>query len=621
MLTRNQKRKLEFNNINNQSTNHNNVLIKIPKLDANKIYDDKEMSESESNSSISESESNSSISESESNSSISESESKSSISESEFNLDLSSIESVESLESNKSIILDESENDESYDNILKLFDDNLNSILNGDFFNLYSNKYNIKTIKNKYSIKMIETLNEKLELLRSQYIVNDAEIDKILKMDIPQNIKLKALEKIYLITNSDILSDEYNYYIKELKEILYYSNSTELLELDKKINNILDNDNSGNLSLSYKNKILKSEMSFNNKVIAYKYMKIIESYTDQSSEELAKYKTWLNTLLTIPFNKYHNNNITFSSSINEIKNYLYKIRNLLDKNLSFLEYPKDQIINIIAQLIRNPNSQINAIGLYGNKGIGKTHFVESISEALERPLIRISLGGNSDVLSLKGHNFTYIGSKQGKIIDGLIKSKIMNPIIMFDEIDKISKGHNGSDITGLLIHLIDLTTNNKFNGDEYFSGIEFDLSRALFIFTYNDPNLVDPILADRLYKIKINDYTQKEKIQITTKHLINIILKEFNFTNNDIIISNDIIEYIINLSGNSGMRSIKNNIQIIISRLNTLLLTDPKNTIITLKYKTLYKYYNQLPIILKKEHINLLLDSTKKEDNYLNLYT
>ena len=432
---------------------------------------------------------------------------------------------------------------------------------------------------------MIETLNKKLESLRSQYLINDAEIDNILQKDIPNDIKLKILEKIYLIINSEVLSSEYNLYIKELKELIYYSNSDELLLLDNKIKNIIDQDNSGVLSLSYKNRILKSDMSFNNKVIAYKYMRIIESYNDQSSEELSKYKTWLNTLLTIPFNKYHSNNITNTTNLVYIKEYLIHIRQLLDKNLSFLDYPKDQILNIIAQLIRNPNSQINAIGLYGNKGIGKTHFIESISEALGRPLIRISLGGNTDVQSLKGHNFTYIGSKQGKIIDGLIESKVMNPIIFFDEIDKISQSYHGSDITGFLIHLIDLTTNSKFNGDEYFSGIELDLSRALFIFTYNDQELVDSILADRLYKIKINNYTKQEKIHITTKHLINTILKEFNLTNNDIQLSQEIIEEIVHLSNDSGMRSIKNNIHLIISRLNTLLLSDPNNSIIKLQYQ------------------------------------
>jgi len=625
MLTRNQKRKL-LENLNNYdlcSNTINNIrLAKIPKPTAlneidsnsNSKYDDSCINTSKSNELISES----SDSESSANSDLESSAN----SDSESSINSEESESYDNSDSENST-LESSVIENSNDNILKNFDYNISSVLNGEFFNLYPDKYNVNTIKTKYSIKMIETLNEKLESLRSQYLINDSEIDNILQKDIPNDIKLKILEKIYLIINSEVLSYEYNLYIKELKELIYYSNSDELLLLDNKIKNIIDQDSSGVLSLSYKNRILKSDMSFDNKVIAYKYMRIIESYNDQSSEELSKYKTWLNTLLTIPFNKYHSNNITNTTNLVQIKEYLIHIRQLLDKNLSFLDYPKDQILNIIAQLIRNPNSQINAIGLYGNKGIGKTHFIESISEALGRPLIRISLGGNTDVQSLKGHNFTYIGSKQGKIIDGLIESKVMNPIIFFDEIDKISQSHHGSDITGFLIHLIDLTTNSKFNGDEYFSGIELDLSRTLFIFTYNDPELVDSILADRLYKIKINNYTKQEKIHITTKHLINTILKEFNLTNNDIQLSQEIIEEIVHLSNDSGMRSIKNNIHLIISRLNTLLLSDPNNSIITLQYQKLYKYYNKLPIIVQKKHINILLDSSdinKQNVEHLNLY-
>jgi ATP-dependent Lon protease len=368
-------------------------------------------------------------------------------------------------------------------------------------------------------------------------------------------------------------------------------------------------------------------MNFNNKVIAYKYMKIMENYGgNSSSEEHIKYKTWLNTLLTVPFNQYYQLDIDYSS-LDNIKNYITNIRRSLDKNLSFLENPKDQIINVISQVIRNPQSNINAIGLYGNKGLGKTHFVECVANALNRPLVRISLGGNSDANAIKGHNFTYIGSKQGKIIDAIIESKVMNPIIFFDEIDKISNTDHGRDISGTLIHLIDLTTNNKYNGDDYFSGIEFDLSRVLFIFTYNDPNKIDPILADRIYKIEIQNYNIKEKIEITNAHLINNILKGFNFTQEDISFEPEAINYIVEMSkNNQGMRSIKAKIQTIISRINTLLLTDKYKNVINLRYKTLYEYYNLLPVIIKKEHIDILLENSinkeNKEDNkHLMMYS
>lgn len=606
MLTRSQKRKIIISSVSYDTNAHNNVLTKIPKLENNKNKNDN--SSSDGSSIISSSDESDKYPESSSDSSSDESL-----------LDLNNLSDDESLDDNESLSESNKEcKGESYDNILQEFDDSVKSVFSGDFFNLFPSDYNIKNIKSKYSIKSIESLNKKLDLLRKQYVVPDADVDKILNMNIQDDLKLKLLEKVYFLMNSDILSPEYNYNLKELKELLYYSNSNDLIQLDKQLSNTIDQDNIGD---SYKYKILKSDMSFNNKLIAYKYMKIIDNYNDSSSEEINKYKTWLNTLLSIPFNKYFNIPIDFNSNDSNISNYLSNIKQILDSNLSYLDYPKDQIINIIAKLIRNPNSSINAIGMYGNKGIGKTFFIESIAKALNRPLIKISLGGNTDVHTLKGHNFTYIGSRHGLIVDGLIKSKIMNPIFYFDEIDKISQSHHGSEITGFLIHLIDLTSNKQFNNDDYFSSIEFDLSRALFIFTYNDPDLVDPILSDRLYKIFINNYKKEEKFVITTKHIIPSLLKEFNFNETDIIFSSDVVNEIINLSDDNGMRDIKKNIHLIISRINVLLYTQNNNSIITLNYKKLHNNYNKLPIQININDIKTLLDlNNQQTNNYLHMY-
>jgi ATP-dependent Lon protease len=528
---------------------------------------------------------------------------------------------IENHFNNKNNEINSKNNEINKNNIVKTFEDNIYSIANGKFFHIYKNNYTVKKLKEDYSIDKLNEYNIKFEKLRNDYILKNIGIVEILdNPNLSIENKKKILEKIYLIANSEILSNDYNEYVKELKELVNNTDSNELIELENKITNTIDKDECGIVSQSYKQRILKSEMNFNNKVIAYKYMKIMENYgSNSSSEEHIKYKSWLNTLLTIPFNKYYNIDVDYNS-LDNIKSYISKIRKSLDNNLSFLENPKDQIINIISQIIRNPQSNINAIGLYGNKGLGKTHFVECVANALNRPLVRISLGGNSDAHSIKGHNFTYIGSRQGKIIDAIIESKVMNPIIFFDEIDKISKTDHGRDITGSLIHLIDLTTNNKYNGDEYFSGIEIDLSRALFIFTYNNPNLIDPILADRIYKIEIKNYNIKEKIEIAKTHLIDSVLNSFNFTKEDILFETEAINYIVETSKNNhGMRTIKGKIQTIISRINTLLLTDKNEKVINLQYKKLYNYYSSLPVNIKKEHIDIILENSineeDKEDN------
>jgi ATP-dependent Lon protease len=357
-------------------------------------------------------------------------------------------------------------------------------------------------------------------------------------------------------------------------------------------------------------------MSFENKVIAYKKLEIMETYEDTDTSEYAKYKSWMDSLLSIPFGTYNDSGITTSSELNDISNYIKNVRNVLDEKLSFLEKPKDQIINLVTQMVRNPDVNINAIGLCGSAGLGKTAVVESMAKALNRPFRMISLGGESDASSLTGHGFTYVGSMPGRLIDILIDSKTMNPIVLVDELDKVSETHHGKEIIGTLIHLTDSTSNNKYNHDKYFSGIEFDLSKVLFVFTYNDSTKIDRILADRLIKINVDNYNFKEKLEITNKHIIRYLLDKFKFNHTDITFDQDALEHIVRESKKeTGMRDIKTKIKIILSRINNLLLTNETDNIIKLKYKKLYPYYRSLPVIVPKEHIEILLDESITDDS------
>jgi ATP-dependent Lon protease len=352
-------------------------------------------------------------------------------------------------------------------------------------------------------------------------------------------------------------------------------------------------------------------MSFDNKIITYQKLEIMESYEHSHSDEFIKYKNWMDTLLNIPFGIYNNIPVNINTSTSqEIGSYILSIRNTLDSQLSFLEKPKDQIINIVTQMIRNPDCNINAIGLHGCKGTGKTSIVESIAKALNRPLRTISLGGESDSSNLTGHNFTYVGSQPGRFIEILKETQTMSPIVLIDEIDKISFTEKGKEIIGTLIHLTDSTTNNKYNIDKYFSGVEFDLSKVLFIFTYNDPDKIDKILSDRLYKIKVDNYSFKEKIEIVNKHLINNILSKLQLSEY-ISFSQEAIEHLVGQSQkDEGLRTIKTKIKIILTRINMLLLTQKDDNIIKLKYNKLYESYNTLPIVIPKEHVDIFLDES-----------
>lgn len=468
----------------------------------------------------------------------------------------------------------------------------VDNIYSGNFF------YNTSSNESK-SIKKDDmiTINKELEKIQNEYFINTPKLVDILKKDIPVDKKKDLLEKYFKWANSDVLSNEWFKNLKYINWNIETKDDTLMkLEMD-----ILDKVKHGNEFDDYKTKILKSNMNFDNKVKAYSKMNIMEGY-DDSDGEYSKYKTWIDLLLSIPFGEYADKgNVDLTC-----------IRNTLDKKIAFMEKPKDQILNIVAHKLRNPDYKINAIGLYGEKGLGKSKFVSAISESLNKPYTMISLGGESDASTLNGHNFTYVGSTPGRIIDSIIRNGCMDSIILFDELDKVSESHHGKEIIGTLIHLTDTTTNSNYNYDRYFSGITFDLSKTLFVFTYNDHTKIDPILLDRIYKIKIDDYTFKEKLEIANNYILKEVLENFKFTTDDIRFDKDALEYIIKLSTTCGMRDIYQKIYIIISRINTLLLNN--KDIIKLDYIKLLNDYNKLPVNIKREHIDIFLKDSTDSD-------
>ena len=215
------------------------------------------------------------------------------------------------------------------------------------------------------------------------------------------------------------------------------------------------------------------------------------------------------------------------------------------------------------------------VTVVGDSGVGKTSIIKNISHILQRPLEIINLSGSQDVSYLEGHSFTYEGSKYGKIVETLIKHKTMNPIIFFDEVDKISKTDKGNELENLLINIVDITQNYNYT-DKYFQEITIDLSKILFVFSYNDPESINPILKDRIYEIQVNGYSYEEKIKLTKDYLIPNILKNFSFKKNDIIISDNSIEYIIdNYSNeNSGVRELIKIFKNILAKIHIIYITN-----------------------------------------------
>jgi ATP-dependent Lon protease len=193
-------------------------------------------------------------------------------------------------------------------------------------------------------------------------------------------------------------------------------------------------------------------------------------------------------------------------------------------------------------------------------------------KGVSRPFGFIALGGSSHGSTLDGHNYTYVGSTWGRIVDILMESKCMNPIIFIDELDKVSKTEHGKEIIGILTHLIDTTQNDTFQ-DKYFTGIDLDLSKALFIFSYNDVNAIDKILLDRIHRIKFDNLTLDDKIIISKDYLLPEIYKSINIDKDIIVFKDEVLKYIIdNYTYEPGVRKLKEILFEIISEINLELL-------------------------------------------------
>ena len=255
------------------------------------------------------------------------------------------------------------------------------------------------------------------------------------------------------------------------------------------------------------------------------------------------------------------------TAVNDLKSekrkLLGNVRPLMDKAIFGHDEAKKQFEQIVAQWM-NGDNQGAVIGIQGPPGNGKTSMVkEGLSKCLidsdgkERPFVFIPLGGLHDGSALVGHSFTYVGSIWGKIADGLMKARTMNPIFYFDELDKISHTERGMEIVGALTHLTDSTQNQEFF-DEYFSGIPLDLSKALFCFTFNDESRIDPILRDRIKIIRTKALKIPEKLVISQDYLLPKIREEIGLDVNDFQISDGVITKAIeNYTAEAGVRKLK----------------------------------------------------------------
>ena len=326
----------------------------------------------------------------------------------------------------------------------------------------------------------------------------------------------------------------------------------------------------------YRLQLLDSDMPACYKAAALKKINVL-NYMDPGSGEYYKIKQWVDAFMSIPFGKTKQLPLTIDDGMEKCNAFMENAKKVLDECVYGLDDAKMQILQLVGNWISNPNSIGTAIAIKGPPGTGKTTLIkEGISKILQRPFAFLALGGATDSSFLEGHGYTYEGSTWGKIVNILIQSKCMNPVIYFDELDKISETPKGEEITGILTHLTDTTQNNCFH-DKYFANMDFDLSKSLFIFSYNDESKVNPILKDRMYRIHTAGYVTKEKITIAKKYLIPKIEKNVNFKSEDITITDEALIKIIDgfTDKEKGVRNLKRCLEIIYTKLNLYRLMKP----------------------------------------------
>ena len=353
----------------------------------------------------------------------------------------------------------------------------------------------------------------------------------------------------------------------------------KLLEEIKKVNEIND------LHMPLKFKILDSDMDLNTKAIAIRNIEKL-SEMDVSTGEYSKMDTWINGLISVPFNKYVSLPVTNENTIDEKREFILNTKKILDISIYGHIDAKTHILQVIGKWIKNPLSQGNVLALQGPMGNGKTTLVkEGISKAIGRPFHFIALGGQSDSSLFEGHSYTYEGSHWGRILDIIMQSKCMNPVIYFDELDKVSDTHKGEEIIHMLTHLTDPSQNSLFQ-DNYYPGINIDLSKVLFIFSFNDESKINRILKDRMYVINTKGFNTKEKIKICREYVIPELYETYLFKQDEITINDEILEYIIDKFTNKeeGIRNLKRCIEGIIAKINIYYLTGD-NSDIDLNFK------------------------------------
>ncbi|MCJ7765874.1 MAG: endopeptidase La, partial [Thiovulaceae bacterium] len=369
-----------------------------------------------------------------------------------------------------------------------------------------------------------------------------------------------------------------------------------LKEQLKQIQKELGTDNERNDEIEEYRKKLEAKKAKMNEEVYKEISKQLERFARMhpDSADAGMIQSYLEWVLEIPFGEFAKKKL----DINEVEKQL-------DEDHFALKKPKERIAEYFAAKelleLRGKKNQEGGgaiLCFVGPPGVGKTSLANSIATALKRPLVRIALGGLEDVNELRGHRRTYIGAMPGRIVQGLIDAKTMNPIMVLDEIDKVGRSQRG-DPTAVLLEILDPEQNSSFR--DYYTNFNIDLSSVIFIATANEAGRIPAPLRDRMEFIGVSSYTPQEKFEIAKRYLLPQELKKHGLKASELSISKPALKEIItSYTREAGVRNLRRRIADVIRKAAKMILEHPENSKVSLTLKNIKQFLDKTVFEIEK---------------------
>lgn len=465
---------------------------------------------------------------------------------------------------------------------------------------LFENDYSLPSL-----IKNNNVLSEKCEKIITSLKDEEPCLEKILSAKIRFKRKKELFQWFFIyrysFPNSEdrlIMKDDINERLKRYKNEYkdFMKNRKEFLEMERIEEQEKD-------IFILKQKLFSIKTTEENRRLLFQKFNELDS-REYHDEEYYKLYYWFKKALELPYNK------IVDIKSNDTTKLLQNIRSSLDKELFGMDKVKEQILLYVHNKLMFPSTQSQCLGLIGPPGVGKTSIALCLSTILNIPFEQISLGGVTHADFIKGHDFTFVGSKPGQIASSLINLKCKNGILFMDEFEKVSEN---KDVVNSLLHITDTSQNKNFH-DNFFGEIAIDLSNIWFICSMNEKPL-DKALSDRIFYIKIDGYSKKEKVKIVQNYLLPRSLKNLGLKETDVSMNENIISIVIEkiASNEEGIRILKQGVQSIISKLS-FLVNNQQHLKVSFSLPNSY-YPLHYPIEIDDKMIGLLLKEFEKQQN------